>query len=129
MRPAHRIMTALLALAMLVAMPMSAFANDDARVVDTVTEQDFEVDHPVRDLPVVDVVETDRPSDRPEVDDERDKDGEVRHRCLLTDSPRRCLHHPNDRPHDLNVRQLIWRLIQAHEWQTLFRLLHWLGVI
>ena len=125
MRPAHRIMTALLALAMLVAMPMSAFADDDVPVDDNVTERDFEVDKPSDTYPVVDVLET----DRAKVDDGRDKDGDVRHRCLLTDNPRRCLHHPNDRPHDLNVRQLIWRLIQAHEWQTLFRLLHWLGVI
>ena len=59
---------------------------------------------------------SDRPTDRP-VD-----------RCLLTaDHPRPCI--DDHRPHDLNYRKLIWRLIHAHEWEKLVRLLHALGLL
>lgn len=47
-------------------------------------------------------------------------------RCAqIAEDPRRCVDH--QLPHDLNIRKLIWRLIQAHEWEKLVRLLHWLG--
>ena len=59
---------------------------------------------------------SDRPTDRP-VD-----------RCLLTtDYPRRCIN--DHRPHDFNYRKLIWRLIHAHEWEKLVRLLHAPGLL
>ncbi len=41
--------------------------------------------------------------------------------------PERCL--DDERPHDVNVRQLIWRLIKAQQWEKLWQLLHRLGVI
>lgn len=47
-------------------------------------------------------------------------------RCAqIAENPRRCVDH--QLPRDLNIRKLIWRLIQAHEWEKLVRLLHWLG--
>ena len=83
---------------------------------------------------------TDRPSDRP-TDRPKDKPTDLPRRChdsitdevrdcvevykclRLADNPRRCIDVPSN---DLNIRQLIWRLIKAHEWELLHRLLHWL---
>lgn len=119
---ARNLVAALVALAVLAVIPLSAMAeearSDSDRPVDTIQPVE-------RPQPSDEVKPSDRPSDKPirEVD-EADK---VRHRCLLTDNPRRCLH--DDRPHDFDVRKLIWRLIKAGEWKKLFRLLHWLGLI
>lgn len=65
----------------------------------------------------------DRPSDRII---EREVDRPI-DRChpRIVDNLRRCL--DDERPHDINVRHLIWRLIKAHEWEKLLRLLQWLG--
>lgn len=66
----------------------------------------------------------DRPVDRP-VD--RVSDREVdRYRCVDFVTDRRCI---DDRHPHVNLRHLIQRLINAGEWEKLFRLLHRLGII
>jgi hypothetical protein len=60
--------------------------------------------------------------DRPPATDERPT---VRDRCAVDPQPRRC----PDRPDDVNIRHLIWRLVKAGEWRKLFHLLHRLGII
>ena len=83
----------------------------DAPVRDTTPET--VVDEPASDVADDDSdAEVDRPIDRCRVSD------------VVTD---RC--HHVDRPDDINYRALIIRLIKAHEWQKLLRLLHFLGVI
>ena len=147
MRVTKRLMTATLAVALIAVLPGTALASDEARgdapVVDRVSDKpsdrpsdkptdrpsDKSSDRPA-DRP------TDRPSDKP-IDrcvqrlvdkrcvDDKPKDRPV-DRCLtVAEHDRRCIddHHP----HDFNVRKLIWRLIKAHEWEKLIRLLHWLG--
>jgi hypothetical protein len=132
--------------AILAAIPLTAFAGEDE-----VTRAD-NVDQPARktatSLDGVAVVspDVDRPAHRPSTDSPRSEpdrcetrlednprrciqgdDTETRpiHRCLrFADNPRRCLHI--DDSHPVNVRHLIWRLIKAHEWGLLHRLLHWL---
>ena len=140
------ITTALLAIAVFAASPLSALATEASVDAGVRISSDVavDIDRPVdaeSDRPADRETDTqtdrpsdgdiDRPTDRPsdgDIDrtDETDETDEVRHRCLLTDNPRRCLH---DRPHDFDIRHLIWRLIKAHEWEKLFRLLHWLGWI
>lgn len=128
MRTSKRLATAVLTLSLLAGFPLAAVASDAPSVDETPTVRVAPAD---TDL-VVDVRPSDeRPSDptrRDKISDRRVRDtDQVRDRCLLTDNPRRCLH---DRPSDhLNTRQLIWRLIQAQEWEKLVRLLHWLGLI
>lgn len=122
MQRARNLFVALLAMAMLAIFPLTAMAEDGG--------SDVVVDHTVDQAePVDEVKPTDRPSDKPSDKPVRDvkETDKVRDRCLLTDNPRRCLH--DDRPHDFDIRHLIWRLIKAHEWEKLIRLLHWLGVI
>jgi hypothetical protein len=83
------------------------------------------VDGPV-DLPApsVAVPPSDRPSD-PVID--RPADREIdRYRCVDVVNDRRCI---DDRHPHVNVRHLIQRLIEAGEWEKLFRLLHRLGII
>ena len=125
MRATNRFVTATLTLALVASAPSAVLAQEDAPIRDTATDTAPDpvterVTDEVTDRPTDRITDkvtdrvTDRPTDRP-ID-----------RCLTSaDNQRRCLddHHP----HDLNVRQLIWRLINAHEWQKLFRLLHWLG--
>ena len=77
----------------------------------------------VRDQP------TDRGVDRciqKRVDTRCVTDHEVDKCHHFADNDRRCIDH---RPHDLNLRKLIWRLIHAHEWEKLFRLLLRLGIL
>ena len=89
-------------------------------------------DEPTRDVPVRDVV-VDEPASDVAKDEPVDTvvDDSVGHavdRCRVTDVVTdRC--HAVDRPHDINYRTLIIRLIKAHEWEKLLRLLHLLGVI
>lgn len=65
--------------------------------------------------------------DRPPVTDEpvTDERPLVRDRCEANPRPDRC----PDRPDQVNIRQLIWRLIKAGEWRMLFHLLNRLGII
>lgn len=121
MRSRKGLITASLALAMITSLPVAALA--DERGTDAVTER-------VTDKPA------DRPADKPTdrclqrltdrgCVDHRPSDHPV-DRCLaVAENDRRCL--DDHRPHDFNVRKLIWRLIHAHEWEKLIRLLHWLG--
>ncbi len=143
MRASKRLMIAMLAVGLIAILPGTALAEEgtrgDAIATDHVTDRhvDKPVDRPT-DKP------TDRPTDKP-VDRPTDKpvdrcdqrltdrrcvdDTPIDHptdRCLaVTDHARRCI--DDEHPHDLNIRQLIWRLINAHEWEKLVRLFHWLG--
>lgn len=147
MRPRKRLLIATLAAGMIAALPGTALGQDRAESDVTVTDRvsDSPIDRPIdrptekpSDLP------SDKPTDRPT---ERPTDNPI-DRCLETLTDRRCVDDkPTDRPvdrcltaadhlkrcvddhhpHDINVRQLIWRLIKAHEWEKLVRLLHWLG--
>ena len=145
MQTRNRMITVALTAALIAALPGSALAADgevtDVPVRDDVTDRptDELIDLPtdvVTDRPT-DVV-TDRPTDTPNdrcrqklVDrrcvSDRSTDRPV-DRCLLTaDHPRPCI--DDHRPDDLNYRKLIWRLIHAHEWEKLVRLLHALGLL
>ena len=145
MQTRNRMVTVALTAALIAALPGSALAADgevtDVAVRDNVTDRptDEVIDRPtdvVTDRPT-DVV-TDRPTDTPNdrcrqklVDrrcvSDRPTDRPV-DRCLLTaDHPRPCI--DDHRPDDLNYRKLIWRLIHAHEWEKLVRLLHALGLL
>lgn len=115
--------------AMFMSLPLSALADEattdtrseaaqttgtdrasDARVDDRAT-----TDRRVTDRPVVD-----RP-DRILRTDERP----VRRCALAADNPRRCIDQDTG---DINVRHLVWRLFQAHEWRHLIKLLMRLGL-
>jgi hypothetical protein len=129
--------------------PRDAVGTDQpVRSVDTEGDKGVSSPERVADRPaIVDRSDVETPTDRPEerpndrpdvrptdrclqaavdrrcVDDLPD-DRPI-HRCLrLADNPRRCL---IDHDTDLNIRHLIWRLIQAHEWKLLVRLFHALG--
>ncbi len=108
---------------------VSDFVSDRSsdQIVDQIDDRsrDRAMDvRPVTDLPTDRRIdrEVDRVTDR-RIDREVDR---VTDRChpRVTDN-RRCL--DDHRPHDFNLRHLIWRLIKAHEWEKLIRLLHWLG--
>ena len=71
------------------------------------------------DRPVDEVRPTDRQVDRP-------VDREVDRRCVDFVTDRSCV---DDRHPHVNIRHLIQRLINAGEWEKLFRLLHRLGII
>ena len=134
MRRSMKVIATASTMALFSLIPLTAVARDSvtdtvrAEVVEEAPDQvtdrpaDRHVDQvrdPVRDRqPVLDR-RTDRVIDR-EVDRPID-------RChpRIADNLRRCLH--DEWPHDINVRHLIWRLINAHEWEKLVRLLHWLG--
>ena len=126
-----------LALAMLLAFPATAMAErsaEEAAIGEGVTDRETDRTR--------DATEADKPDDRPvdEVSDrtsdvpadritERPTDRRV-DRCHLSRTdrlPLDCI--DDDRPHDLNIRHLIDRLIHAGEWVKLVRLLHWLGWI
>jgi len=123
-----------LTMAVLLLVPLTAIAREP--LTDTVqVDKAAESVDLVRDRPVDQSVDRVREpkTDRRKVLDRQD-DRIIEHevdrpidRChpRLVDNPRRCLDH--ERPHDINIRQLIWRLIKAHEWEKLVRLLHWLG--
>ena len=129
MRSRKRLITAFLALTMIMSLQVGAMADD--RGAEAVAER-------VTDKPVERVADkpADRPADKPtdrclqhltdrRCVDDRPSDRPI-DRCLaVAENDRRCL--DDHRPHDFNVRKLIWRLIQAHEWEKLKRLLHWLG--
>ena len=143
MRPKKRLLIATLAAGLIAALPGTALGQDRAESDVTVTDRvsDSPIDRPIdrptekpSDLPSD--KPTDRPTDKP-IDrclqphtdrrcvDDKPTDRPV-DRCLAAaDHPRRCVDHHH--PHDINVRQLIWRLINAHEWEKLVRLFHWLG--
>lgn len=82
----------------------------------------------------------DRPSDRA-VDRSSDRITDrtrdrVRDRCTEVDfvsdvcCPDQTIDRVTDRcHHEINLRQLIWRLIEAQEWEKLFRLLHRLHIL
>ena len=93
-------------------------------VVDRPLDRSADV-RPVDPAPV-DVV--DRPVDRVrDRETDRVRDREIdRYRCVDFVTDRRCI---DDRHPHLNVRHLIQRLINAGEWEKLFRLLHRLGII
>ena len=136
----RRILVAILAalLAMTTAVPAIAQDRDvarDAAVTDAPSETpqtDVVVTHPAETDPAqTDPAETDAAQD-----DVADRPTD---RCLAIDlvSDVCCLDRPSDprpcntvdRPHDINYRLAIIRLIKAHEWEKLLRLLHFLGVI
>ncbi len=131
MRARKRLIIATLAVGLMAALPGTALAEDATRG-ETVTRDhlgerplDRPVDRPT-DKPI------DRPTDQPtdrciqRLTDRPCVDDRPTDRCLTAaDHPRRCIE--DERPHDFNVRKLIWRLIKAHEWEKLVRLLHWLG--
>ena len=82
----------------------------------------------VRPVDPVPVGVVDRPVDRVRdrmVDRVRDRETD-RYRCVDVETDRRCI---DDRHPHLNIRHLIQRLINAGEWEKLFRLLHRLGII
>ena len=143
MRVRNRLITVLLTLALVAVFPISAVAEDDAPTGDAAPDH---VSDNVRDKPSDKVTDriTDRPGDK--VTDRITDRPTYRCHPRVNDHPRRCVdkvpepdrcdprkvdqarlciddHHPDD----FNVRQQIWRLIQAHEWEKLIRLLHWLG--
>jgi hypothetical protein len=139
MQATKRLIIATMAVGLIAALPGTALAEDgtrgDAVATDQVTDRpvDNPTDHPTDKA-------TDRPTDKPTnrptdrciqrlIDracvDDRPTEPPT-DRCLTaTDHPTWCV--DDHRPHDLNVRQLIWRLINAHEWEKLIRLFHWLG--
>ena len=144
MRARNRFIAVAMAAALMALLPGTALAEgerDDAASATHDRPTDRAIDRPT-DKP------TDRPSDRPSdkptdkptdrptdrciqrlIDrrcvDDKPKDRPI-DRCLaVAENDRRCVtDHP---PHDINIRKLIWRLIHAHEWEKLIRLLHWLG--
>ena len=135
MHARNRITAEMIVASLVVAIPLSAFA-DDRRTTDKATVRAVEVaDRPVdvaRDHRVDRV--TDRPND--EVVDR------PRHRPTdeITDRPvDRCDHRrfaaahercvDDHRDHDVNIRKLLHRLFHAGEWAELVRLLHRLGWI
>ena len=101
-------------------------ASDSQEVVDVATDNSSDRVTDIR--PVTDRARdrlTDRPSDRC-----RPADFDRRVCCPdrpVDDRPDRC--RDGERPHDVNLRQLIWRLIEAHEWEKLFQLLHRLHIL
>lgn len=141
MRIGVRMSVATLAMAIVATMPLAALATErdavrDQPVSDKVSDSvsDVPVDRPSdREVNKPDDRALDRTKDvrpgadvRPDRQIDREVD-RITDRChpRIVDNFRRCLH--DDRPHDLNIRHLIWRLIKAHEWEKLVRLLHWLG--
>ena len=150
MRARKRLITAMMAIALIAVLPGTALADDDTRgdAAPVEVESDRPADK-VTDQP------SDRPSDKPTdrptdrcvqvAVDRRCVDDIPNDRCLTAaEIDRRCIDvQPTDRcvvdavndrrcvddhrPHDINIRKLIWRLIHAHEWEKLVRLLHWLG--
>lgn len=143
MAKSKRLMATALTVVMVAALPLAATATEDRAVdrgIDVVerdrAQRDSVTDRPVTDRRVTDRPVTDRPvtdrpiTDRPVTDrrpDVTDVRGDVTdlRRCVhLVDQPRRCVDGMDDIQ---NVRHLIWRLINAHEWKKLVRLLHALG--
>ncbi len=153
MHARKRIVMVLTVLTMLATLPLAASADVPAdggtadqatdRVADPVTDV---VVVPIRDAVkdrisdrIVDRV-VDRPIDRPidrcgdritdsRVDCDRHRPDRPIDHCRFhrgDDHPRHCV---DEKPHDVNLRHLIWRLIQSHEWQKLFQLLERLGLI
>lgn len=127
-----KMMSTLLTMVVFAVVPLTAAAREP--VTDTVRAENVdESAELMRDRPAdqkVDRVRERLTDRRPVLDrrsdriDEPEVDGPI-DRCRIVDNPRRCL--DDERPHDINVRHLIWRLIKAHEWEKLVRLLHWLG--
>lgn len=111
-----------LAASMMVMGALPAFADD----------RPMATDRPVRQVEVRAGADTDRavepeverPTDRPSASSvDRPVD---RNRCVDVVNDRRCV---DDRHPHVNLRHLIQRLIDAGEWEKLFRLLHRLGII
>lgn len=126
-----------LTLAMLLAFSATAMAErsaDEAAIGEGVTDRETDrtlnatkADRP-NDRPVDEV--SDRPSDRPTdriTDHPTDRRVDRCHLLRTDRLPLDCI--DDDRPRDLNIRHLIYRLIHAGEWAKLVRLLHWLGWI
>ena len=137
MRARNRLVSATLTLALVASAPLAVLADEDAptrdAVKDSVTDQVTDrITEKVTDRPSDRIRDrrtdkvTDRPHDRPgdRVTD-RPIDRPIDRCHIRADNQRRCL--DDQHPHDIDVRHLIWRLIQAHEWQKLFRLLKSLG--
>lgn len=131
MRAGYRIFTAGLTIALVASTPLTVLATEsDTPVRDgsPVVTKDVEDRPAATDRPIDRI--TDRPSDRlrerpSDRMSDRPSDRSVK-RCIeLADNPRRCQH--DEITDHINVRQLIWRLIHAHEWKKLIRLLHHLG--
>ena len=140
MRARNRFIAVAMAAALMALLPGTALA-DGERDGTTSRPHDRVSDKPI-DRPTDEPTErpsdkpTDRPSDKPTdrcvqrvVDrrcvDDKPKDRPIDRCRLVAENDRRCVtDHP---PHDINIRKLIWRLIHAHEWEKLIRLLHWLG--
>jgi hypothetical protein len=98
-----------------------------------VLADDRQADQPVRSVDSELVRPADRPADAgvdpvgPEVVGPTDRSVEIdRYRCVDFVNDRRCI---DDRHPHVNLRHLIHRLINAGEWEKLFRLLHRLGII
>ncbi|MGI9610525.1 MAG: hypothetical protein ACR2NL_09570 [Acidimicrobiia bacterium] len=124
----NRVVAGAWSMAVLMAFPASALADrgsdrGGSQPVDSAVVVDGSSARPADKV-------TDRPSGKPS-DRVTDRPTDRRvDRCheLVTDQLRRdCI--TDKRPHDLNIRQLIYRLIHAGEWAKLVRLLHWLGWI
>ncbi len=101
--------------------------SDDRGAVNQVAV-DRPLDRPVDVRPVDPVPVVDRPVDRVqdrETDRVRDRETDG-YRCVDLVTDRRCI---DDRHPHVNIRHLIQRLIDAGEWEKLFRLLHRLGII
>ena len=101
-------------------------------VVDRPVDRETEPSDHARSIDPVPVDIVDRPSDRPvdrvrdrETDRVRDRETD-RYRCVDFVTDRRCI---DDRHPHVNIRHLIQRLINAGEWEKLFRLLHRLGIV
>ena len=136
MQARNRIVAGMIVASLVVAIPMSAFADDrrpsdgaTARPVEVATDRPVDVvrDHSVSrvtDRPGDRVI--DRPLDRP-TDEITDRPVDRCDHRRFAAAHERCV--DDHRDHDLNIRELIYRLIHAGEWAKLMRLLHWLGWI
>lgn len=110
--------------------PAAVVDRRSDRIVDQPVDPpvDGRVTSPV-DEPSIELVRpevTDRPNDLVrdrEIVRDRQRD---RYRCVDFVNDRRCI---DDRHPHMNIRHLIQRLINAGEWEKLFRLLHRLGII
>lgn len=138
MRARSRLATAALTVVFVAVTPLAALGGernlqltDAAGLTTDVPDRPAITDRPtdrITDRPSEGVTDrpNDKPGDRPSdrvVD--RPNDRPVKRCVELADNPRRCLH--DEVTDHINIRQLIWRLIHAHEWKKLIRLLHYLG--
>lgn len=131
MSTSRRLAVVLLALTAFVMAPLAAMADEarpaDTRDGDTTTTTTLEHDTTSRDRRTDEVI-----TDEPVVTDGATRvDHPARDRVVdrcrpnIVDNRGACPH--DEVRHDVDIRHLIWRLINAHEWTKLLRLLHRLG--